>query len=71
MMVAHMTDNPDRRRVAVAAKKTVAVNVRLTVLEAARLRVAARQSDPPTLAHYIREAIVDRLARPRSRPPEK
>ena len=67
-MMGRMSE-PDRRRVAVAAKKTVTVNVRLTILEAARLRVAARQSDPPTLAAYIRDAIVDRLTR--SRPREK
>jgi hypothetical protein len=66
-----MAANPDRRTVATAAKKTITVNVRLTVLEAARLRVAARQSDPPTLAAFIREALTERLTRPRSRPPEK
>ena len=68
MMVAIMADNPDRRRVATAAKKSIAVHVRLTVLEARRLKVAAARHDPPTVAAVLRSLIAERFDRPRSRP---
>jgi hypothetical protein len=70
MMPPNMSAGPDdRRRVAVAAKKTVSVNVRLTVLEARRLKVLAGQQDPPTVSNLLRELVTRELERPRSGPP--
>jgi len=58
-----MADNPERRTVAQSAKRTVSVNVRLTILEAQRVRVAARQHDPPTVAAWLRDLIAGQVRR--------